>query len=190
MVVFVLGAAYTIVYLGQWPVVRDYVNIFDKGNWDLFAVYIAILWLSALVIFPFSVFLISKLSSNIRNKTSDIMISSTGALLPLGLFIWIAFTLQMLFTNITFIEQSLSDPFGWGWNLLGQAGSTWKQLLPQFIPWFQVILILFGFYYSFRNLWYIWLRKTDTKRQAFRGMLPFAGYLWIISAIFIWFYSN
>lgn len=190
MVVFVLGTAYTIVYLGHWPAVRDYVNIFDKGNWDLFAVYIAILWLSALVIFPLSVFLISRLSSNKKNKTFDIMISSTGALLPLGLFIWIAFTLQMLFTNITFIEQSLSDPFGWGWNLLGQAGSTWKQLLPQFIPWFQVILILLGFYYSFKNLWYIWLRKTNDKRQAFRGMLPFAGYLWIISAIFIWFYAN
>jgi hypothetical protein len=190
MAIFVLGTAYTIVYLGHWPIVRDYVNIFDKGNWDLFAAYVAILWLSALVIFPLSIFFISKWPSRVKIKTFDLMISSTGALLPLGLFIWIAFTLQMLFTNMTFFGQSLSDPFGWGWNLLGLAGSPWKQLLPRFIPWFQVFFILLGYYYSLRNLWYIWLKITNDKRAAIRGMLPLAIYLWIISATFIWFYSN
>jgi len=190
MALFVLGTAYTIVYLGHWSTVRDFVNIFDKGNWDLFAIYVAILWLSAWVIFPLSIFLISKGFSRVKIKKFDLMISSTGALLPLGLFIWIAFTLQMFFTNITFFGQSLSDPFGWGWNLLGLAGSPWKQLLPRFIPWFQVIFILFGYYYSIRNLWYIWLKNTTDKKAAFRGMLPLAIYLWIISAIFIWFYSN
>jgi polyferredoxin len=190
MALFVFGTAYTILYLGHWSSVRDFVNIFDKGNWDLFAIYVIVLWLSALVIFPLSIFLISKGFSKLQVKKFDVMISSTGALLPLGLFIWIAFTLQMLFTNITFLGQSLSDPFGWGWNLLGLAGTPWKQLLPQFIPWFQVLFIVIGFYYSIRNLWYIWLKYTVDKRVAFKGMLPLATYLWIISAVYIWFYSN
>jgi polyferredoxin len=193
MAMFIFGIAYTILYLGHWATVRDYVNIFDKGNWDLFAIYVLILWISALVIFPISMFLASKISkwfSSVKIKTFELMITSTGALLPLGLFIWIGFTLQMLFTNMTFVGQSLSDPFGWGWNLLGLAGSPWKQLLPRYIPWFQVFFILLGFYYSLRNLWYIWLKNTTDKRAAFRGMLPLSIYLWIISAVLILFYAN
>jgi len=193
MVLFVISAVYTVVYLGHWPVVRDYVNILDKGNWDLFGIYTLILWGSSLFIFPLCMLLtakISKLFSGVSHKTFDLMRASTGALLPFSLFIWIAFILQMLFTNVSFVGQSLSDPFGWGWNLIGLAATPWKQFIPRFVPWIQVMCVLIGFIYSFRNLFRIWLDITAVKKSIIRGMLPQALFLWITACSFIWFYAN
>lgn len=193
MAMLVLGIAYSIIYLGHWPAVRDYVNIVDKDNWGLFAVFTVIIWSSALLIFPLLMFIVTRISkwlSGAGRRTFDLMIASTGALLPLGLFVWIAFSLQMLFVNFTFVEQSLNDPFGWGWNLFGLAGIPWVQVLPQAVPWLQVILVLIGFAYSFRNLWRIWLKQTDTSTIALKGLLPLASFLLIITAAMINFYAN
>jgi len=193
MAMLVLGMAYTIVYLGHWSSIRDYVNIIDKGNWWLFAVYAVVIWSSVLLIFPLLMYAVTRISkwiSGALQSTFELMIASTGALLPLGLFVWIAFSLQMLFVNFTFIEQSLNDPFGWGWNLFGLAGIPWVQLVPQAVPWLQVVLVLVGFGFSFRNLWRIWINKTQDGSIALKGLLPLASFLLIIAAALIQFYAN
>jgi hypothetical protein len=133
---------------------------------------------------------ISKWLSGAAERTFRLMIASSGALLPLGLFVWIAFSLQMLFVNFTFVEQSLNDPFGWGWDLLGLAGIPWVQLVPQLVPWLQVILVLIGFGYSFRNLWRIWVGKTENGTMALRGIVPLALLLLVFTAGLIQFYAN
>jgi hypothetical protein len=118
------------------------------------------------------------------------MVDLTASLMPLGLAVWIAFVIQMLFTNISFVGQSLSDPFGWGWNLLGLAGTRWTQLLPRLIPWLQVFTIIAGFAYSLRNLRRIWFVKTGNIQLSFRGFLPHSILLTIITIVFIFFYAN
>ncbi len=193
MVMLVVGIAYTIVYLGPWSGIRDYVNIIDKGNWGLFGIYAALLWISALVIFPLLMFAVSWVSKTLSGTTRrplTVMISSTGALLPLGLSVWVAFTLQMLFVNATFLEQSLNDPFGWGWNLFGLAGIPWVQLVPRLVPWLQVLLIAAGFGYSLRDLWRIWSSEIGEGRFAFRGSVPLALLLLCIGGVLVWFYAG
>jgi hypothetical protein len=193
MAMLVLGIAYSIVYLGHWSSMRDYVDIIDKSNWGLFAVYTIVLWSSALLVFPFLMYIVTKISkwlSGATQRTFELMVDSTGSLLPLGLFVWAAFSLQMLFVNFSFVEQSLNDPFGWGWNLLGLAGIPWVQVAPQAVPWLQVILVLIGFSYSLRNLWRIWMNKTPHAGMAMRGLLPLASFLFIITATLIQFYAN
>jgi hypothetical protein len=193
MSLFVLGAAYTIVYLGPWPIVREYINILDKSNWKLFAFYTAALWTTSLVLFPLAMFAITKFSKYraARNEsTFDLMLASSGALIPFGLFIWIAFTVQMLFTNVSFVGQSLSDPFGWGWNLLGLAGTPWVQFLPRTVPWLQVLAVLAGFTYGTRNLWRIWLTTTGDAKIAMRAFVPQALFFITLASSFIWFYAN
>jgi polyferredoxin len=193
MAMLILGIAYSIVYLGHWASLRDYVDIIDKGNWGLFAIYSTVLWSSALLVFPFLMYIVTKISkwlSGATQRTFELMVASTGSLLPLGLFVWIAFSLQMLFVNFSFVEQSLNDPFGWGWNLLGLAGIPWVQVVPQAVPWLQVILVLVGFSYSLRNLWRIWTNKTPDAGMALRGVLPLASFLFIITATLIQFYAN
>ncbi len=193
MVMLVVGIAYTIVYLGPWSGIRDYVNIIDKGNWGLFGIYAAALWSSALVVFPLLMFTVTWVSTKVSGTTRrpmTVMIASTGALLPLGLSVWAAFTLQMLFVNVTFLEQSLNDPFGWGWNLFGLAGIPWVQLVPRLVPWLQVPLIAAGFGYSLRDLWRIWSSEIGEGRPAFRGVVPLALLLFCIGGFLVWFYAG
>src|SRR5690606_28131266 len=87
-----------------------------------------------------------------RLRIKETFLAFTGALLPLGLMLWISFVIPMLFVNITFIAQSVSDPFGWGWDFFGTANIPWHQLVPGLIPWLQAILVLTGLYFSLRNL--------------------------------------
>ena len=48
--VFTLAIVYSILYEGHWPVVRDFVNILDKGNWGLFGIYSMALFILSLLL--------------------------------------------------------------------------------------------------------------------------------------------
>ena len=52
--------------------------------------------------------------------------------------------------NVTFLEQSLNDPFGWGWNLFGTASYPWTPYVPQVLPYLQVPILLGGLIISIR----------------------------------------
>jgi hypothetical protein len=65
-------------------------------------------------------------------------------LVPLGLAAWVAFSLSFVFTNLSYLWPVISDPFGWGWNLLGTAGLDWTPYLTQSIPYLQLFVLLGG----------------------------------------------
>ena len=113
-----------------------------------------------------------------------------GVLLPFGLLLWIAFVIPMLFVNITFIIQSASDPFGWGWDFFGTAGIPWHQFLPRYIPWFQAILLLTGFYLSLRNLRKSWVQITSDKKQVLLVSIPIAIFITAAAVGMIFFFTN
>ena len=191
--VFTISIIYSVLYLGPWPVIRDFVNIMDKKNWGLFGIYAAVLWFLVLVAVPailyFTAWSGSRLSrSGIRVK--DVFMGNAGALLPLGLMIWIAFVIPMLFVNMTFIFQSFSDPFGWGWDFFGTANIRWQQFLPEYIPWFQALLILSGAYLSLRNLGRTWNGLIDKGVNTFLLCLPAGIFLLLISVIMIIFFAG
>lgn len=191
--IFTISIVYSILYLGHWPIVRDYINILDKQNWDLFGQYAIVLWTLALVVTPAMVYLLSlgaKKLSNSPFSVKEIFMASSGALLPLGLMIWIAFVVPMLFVNVTFIEQSFSDPFGWGWDFFGTANIPWHQFIPRFIPWIQAALILSGAWLSLRNNKHSWNKTDLTAGQLFRLLLP-TSLLIIVTAVgMLLFFTN
>jgi polyferredoxin len=190
---FTIAVIYSILYLGPWPAVRDYVNIIDKHNWNLFAIYALVMWSSVLVVVPGIIYLLSiagKKLSKITCTVKEIFMQYAGMLLPFGLLMWIAFVIPMLFVNITFIIQSASDPLGWGWDLFGTAGIPWHQFLPQYIPWFQSILLLTGFYLSLRNLKKSWVKFTGNKKEILLVCIPAAFFLSIAAAGMILFFTN
>lgn len=153
--VLVLAVVYCVLYQGHYPAIRDFVNILDKENWDLFGWYTVIVWVGTLAVVPgflYGISWVGKKISGYRISTREIFLSSSGALLPLGLMLWIAFVIPMLFVNTTFITQSLSDPFGWGWDFFGTASIPWHQFVPRLVPWLQAGLVLAGLSLSLRNL--------------------------------------
>jgi len=191
--IFAIAIIYSILYLGQWPIVRDYVNILDKKNWDLFAIYSTVLWSMCLFVIPGLIYLMAYLGgrlSRVKLTAREIFFSCTGALLPFALLLWMAFVIPMLFTNITFVLQSLSDPFGWGWDFFGTANTPWHQLLPRYIPWIQALLILTGLHLSLRNILRSW-REMDLKpRQQLLVSLPYASFLAVAAVALLLFFTN
>lgn len=191
--IFTLAIVYSILYEGHWPAVRDYVNILDKGNWDLFGIYALVVWTLVLVIMPGMIYLLSLISKRLSGSLASprtIFLASAGSLLPAGLMFWIAFVIPMLFTNISFILQSLSDPFGWGWDFLGTANTPWHQVMPRFIPMVQTVLILSGLYLSLRNLAGARKDIKGTVIQKLGLTLPAALFITSVSTWMIFFFSN
>jgi hypothetical protein len=191
--VFILAAVYCVLYQGHWSVVRDYVNILDKGNWGLFGIYLLIVWTLALLIMPGLLYLLAwagKRLANFHLHAKEVFLASTGTLLPLGLTLWIAFVIPMLFVNVTFVEQSFSDPFGWGWDFFGTANIPWHQLLPKLVPWLQSVLILAGLYLSLRNLKETWIRRNLNPGRLLLLVIPTGLFLTGGAVAMIFFFTN
>jgi polyferredoxin len=193
MAIFTLAIVYSVLYAGHWPVVRDYVNILDKKNWDLFGIYALIVWTLALVIIPGMVYLLSVTGagfSKIQRGVREVFLISTSPILPLGLMLWAAFVIPMLFVNVTFIMQSLSDPFGWGWDFFGTANIPWHQFVPRLIPWLQAILVLTGLWLSLRNLKKAWMNEKLSPRQLFLLIMPMGVFITATAVGMIFFFTN
>ena len=191
--IFTLAIVYSVLYQGHWPAVRDYVNILDKGNWSLFGIYAVIVWSLALLIMPGLVYLLAITGlrfSNVAAGNRQGFLLLTGSLLPLGLMLWIAFVIPMLFVNVSFVLQSVSDPFGWGWDFLGTAGTPWHQLLPRFIPILQALIILTGVYFSLRNLSNSFKSMKLQSLQLFKLVLPMALFIVSVAVIMLFFFTN
>ena len=191
--IFAMAIVYSILYLGVWPVVRDYVNILDKQNWDLFLIYFAVVWTIVLAIVPATLYFFAFIGlrlSKIKSSVREIFFAYSGVLLPLGLMLWIAFVIPMLFVNITFIAQSASDPFGWGWDFFGTSNIPWHQFLPQYVPWFQAFLILTGLYISLRNLRKKWLNYHLNSKQLFLISIPIGLFLTSVATFMLFFFTN
>jgi hypothetical protein len=128
--------------------------------------------------------------SGIGTSVKEVFLKSTGSLLPLGLMLWIAFVIPMLFANVTFIIQSFSDPFGWGWDFFGTASIPWHQFIPEMVPWIQALLILSGLYLSLRNLKNSWVDRKLSSGQLALVTMPSGLTITIITVLMIFFFTN
>ena len=193
MAIFTISIIYSILYLGPWPVVRDYVNILDKKNWDLFGIYSLLMWTITLIVVPAIIYLLARAGVKLANtgiSVREAFLEYAGSLLPFGLFIWIAFVIPMLFVNVTFIFQSLSDPFGWGWDFFGTANTPWHQFIPQFIPWLQAIAVLAGLHLSLRNIRKSRLVSDSNQSQILKFSLPISLFIILVAVAMLMFFTN
>lgn len=192
IVMLTLAIVYCLVFLGPWHSLRDMLNIVDKHNWGLFIGYAASLWLIALVVLPALIRLLTGWGARLAGATepgASIYPRNASPLVPMGLFVWIAFAIPMFLVEGSFVLSTLSDPFGWGQNLFGTAGYPWKQILPESIAWIQAAAVLTGLVFSLRTAHRVWLGVRGDSRQAVRGMLPIGGFLFILSGGLIWFFT-
>lgn len=82
--------------------------------------------------------------ASLRQAISD----QAQALLPLGLFTWMAFTISFAFPKFGYVFSVLSDPFGWGWDLFGTALITWNVGNSGVVLLSQVAILLVGLAWS------------------------------------------
>lgn len=192
MVMFFLACLYSFINLGAWDKIRDWIDIVDKQRWGTFSIYAAAVWVTCLGVLPLAWYLLTRMGLAITRSTTVAKVQfrvTSAALIPIGLGCWIAFALATLLSMITFVLQSVSDPFNWGWDLLGTAGSRWHIFWAPGIPWLQVACVLVGAAYSLQTLYRCWL-TGESKRRAMLGTLPLAAFLWSAAAGMIYFFAG
>ena len=193
IVMFALACLYCIVNLGACDRIRDWIDLVDKKHWGTFSVYALVVWVVCLGVLPLVWYLLTRAGMGIGRSTTVANVQfreTTAALIPIGLACWIAFALATVLSMMTFLLQSLSDPFNWGWDLLGMAGSRWHIIWSPAIPWLQVACVLIGAAYSIQTLYHYWLDHAPQRRRAIMGSLPLGSFLWTAAAGMICFFAG
>jgi hypothetical protein len=193
IVMFCLACLYCFINFGAWDSIRNWTDIVDKRNWGTFSIYALAVWVVCLGVVPLVWFLLTKAGVAISKSTFIVKTqfrATTAALIPIGLGCWIAFALTTVLSMMTFLLQSLSDPFNWGWNLLGMAGSRWHIIWSPATAWLQVGCVLIGAAYAFQTIYHCWLVGSSRRLQAFMGSLPLGSFVWIAAATMICFFAG
>jgi hypothetical protein len=185
-----LGAAllYSAVLLGPWGGLKT--AAFSVGSLD-WAIYSATFLVTTLAFIPglfyFSVWLGRKLAhASGGTKPSQLMreafVSLAYALVPLGMSAWIAFSLSFVFANFSYVWMTLSDPFGWGWDLFGGASAAWSPYLSSVVPLLQIFVLVGGAGWAAATARKIAGEKL-APRAALLQSLPVAAYCLAVSVV-------
>ncbi|MCQ9206894.1 MAG: 4Fe-4S binding protein [Omnitrophica bacterium] len=187
-----LAFVYSVNLLGPWGVLKDWANFTETGQWPGFILLALGIILLCMVIFPATYYLFIKWSKALsRSKnvtTKDLFIKYSYAFVPLGLLVWIAFSVPLIMINGSYIIAVISDPLGWGWNIFGTTHFPWKPLLPEWVPYIQIPLLLMGLFYSIKSLYKIGMKIFSEKEATVRSLIPMAILLSLITIVFLRLY--
>jgi ferredoxin len=141
-----LGAAmiYAGVFLGPWGTLK--LAAYSVGSLAWFgytAAFLAFIFGLLPALFLGAVW-IGKALTKATTALKKSFTALATTLVPLGLMFWVAFSLSFVLTNAAYILSSLSDPFGWGWNLFGTAAMPWQPYLTSVLLPLQTLVLVGG----------------------------------------------
>jgi polyferredoxin len=148
-----LGAAliYAGVFLGPWGSLKLAAYSVGSTAWFGYAAaFLAFIFGLLPSLFLGAVWL-SKALTRMVIPLKKAFVSFAMALVPLGLMFWVAFSLSFVLTNAAYILSSLSDPFGWGWNLFGTAAISWQPYLTSLLLPLQMLVLVGGLLWTVRT---------------------------------------
>lgn len=182
-IVFFLG------FQGPWGFMKDMLR---AVTWSGYLGYIAFHVVFNLLVIPGVFFIfawLSKLLSGNKDVSlKKVFVSFAYTLIPLGLGVWIAFSLGIILPNGSYLLHVISDPFGWGWNLFGTAHFPWTPVFTGILGYLQgavlIIVYLFSLAYGFRLSQLVY----PDLAQAKRGWLPILTFLTGITILFLWLF--
>jgi NAD-dependent dihydropyrimidine dehydrogenase PreA subunit len=118
-----------------------------------------------------------------KTQLQRVIADQAQALLPLGLFAWIAFTISFAFPKFSYVLSVVSDPLGWGWNLLGNANKAWSPDVSGFSSLLQIAILVIGLSWSANVV----QRRTGTDNKPdFRQALPTLIFILLFSLAILW----
>jgi ferredoxin len=174
---------------GRWGVLKDMVRATTlKGYLTFIASHSAF----SLLIIP-GVFFIFSFLSKIFSGDKEVSLKKvftnfSYTLVPIGLGVWIAFSLGIILPNGSYILHILSDPFAWGWNLFGTANFPWTPVLTHSMGYLQgaalVVFYLLSLAYGFR----LSKETYSDLKQSKRGWVPMFFFLTLMTIALIWIY--
>ena len=175
--------AFSAVFIGPWGILKSAAFAIGSPAWLLYG--LGFLALNLLVMpgaFTLAVWAGQGWSGS-KTQLRRAVANQAQVLLPLGLFAWIAFTISFAFPKMNYVLSVLSDPLGWGWNLLGTANTAWSPDVSGFSPILQVAILLVGLFWSAS----IAHRLAQTTNQPpLRQTLPILAFCLVFSLAMLW----
>jgi len=136
---------YSTVLIGPWGMLKETARAVGTPGWLAYAGIFLVLNLAVLPGLFWLFVRGGQLTGNPSKAGTRRLFSDYAAVLvPLGLTAWVAFTLSFVLINFSYAWSVLSDPLGWGWNLLGTASLKWTPYLSGLVPYLQVSVMLVG----------------------------------------------
>jgi len=149
LIMLMVALVFTVTMLGPWSEIKQAANVTESRQLIHFFIYLAAVMSLTVVIFP-SLFLFASKAGEWLAKGKvgwrEIATRSAYIFIPIGIFVWIAFSLPQVMINYSYILSVLSDPLGFGWDLLGTANYPFKPFHPETIPIIQGVLLLIGLF--------------------------------------------
>lgn len=110
------------------------------------------------------------------------------SLVPIALAYNMAHFISLLAIAGQGIIPLLSDPFGWGWNLLGTAGYRINidLISARFVWWVSIIAIVLGHVFSVYVAHIIALRRMPTASSAVKSQYPMLVLMIVYTATSLW----
>jgi len=179
IIMLAVAIAFSITMLGPWSWIKAAANVTESRQLIPFLLYVAVLWSGALVVFPALFKLAAKWGSRLAGQPAAenaLMLQSAYALIPVGIFAWIAFSLPSVLVNYNYLLVVVSDPFGFGWNLFGTANVPYAPFIPEWIPMIQGLLLLVGLALGIRQGLRTIAEPVESNRAKALAMLPPALY--------------
>jgi hypothetical protein len=177
------AAIYSAVMLGPWGALKDAAYNVGSKPW---LGYAALFLLATLLLLPGLFWLAVETGQRLaqgRRARKQAFIAFAYTLIPLGLAAWIAFSLGFVLVNVSYAGPVLSDPLGWGWNLLGTADWAWAPLLTGLTPWLQSMALVGGLLWS--NTVARRIAAEDGRRPDLQA-LPVVGFNLTVTLGFLW----
>lgn len=188
-----LGIAlmFFLTFQGPWGFIKDMVRATTAAG---YLGFLSIHTVFNLVVVP-GVFFLFVYLSKVFSGNKEISLRTTFVnfaytLVPFGLGVWIAFSLGILLPNGSYILHVLSDPFGWGWNLLGTANFPWTPIFTGAMGWLQGAILIIFYIFSMEYGFKLSKKVYANINQAKLGWIPISVFLTLLTLAFLWLFLN
>lgn len=182
------AATYPVVFLGPWGWLKAWANLDTLSGFAVYALGFLVLNLVAVPALHLGMAAVTRWASGLQDiPLRRVFVGLSYALVPLGLAAWMAFTVSLVFANLSYAVPVLSDPFGWGWNLLGTGDVAWHPWLTGWVQPIQAALLIGGLIASIVAADAI-LRRIHHGGAGIRGLAIQTALLTAETALFLWLY--
>jgi hypothetical protein len=166
------------VFLGPWGQLKSAAYEIGSPQWFLFSgIFLGLAMVLLPALFASAVWLsawLGKQKTDLRKSLAHY----SQVLVPLGLMAWIAFTISFAFTKFSYVLPVVSDPLGWGWDLIGMTGIANVGQTTSLNLLIQTIVLAIGLFWSSR----VACRISASLKQA----LPLIAFSSILSLAMLW----
>lgn len=179
------AVAYSAIMLGPWGGIKMAAYDIGSISWWIYALAFVSF---VLILLPGSFYLATRagwVQASKRRTPRQSFIAYAYALVPLGLSAWIAFSLAFAFANGSYLWPVLSDPLGWGWDLLGTANLAWTPYFTKILPGLQLFVLLVGLLWASVTARRI-AAEVSPAPNAWRQALPVASFCVLVVSGLLW----